>query len=423
MKTDYHSHRRYTILNMISHMGPISRKKLIEFTDYRPASVTELTKELIDEELVIETGSVSGGSGRRRTLLTLNSRKLCAIGVFLSYTHVIYILSQIDGTIVERIDGDVMELKGDILADRVVSRVKGLISGHSDRMIVGIGLADPLYDPARYDMAASLPQVYEHFTDWGHLKLKPRLEEETGLDVMNYSAVYMPAIAEQHFGQAKNKRDFICVELGNGIGSSIISGGKVIMGYQGRAGELGHTTINFGAENRSMCYCGKAGCVEADAAFPYISRNICAALKNGTYSALIDFYDGSRPLTVQDVRKGLDVGDILCEHYVRESARRIGAAIANAVNLLNPEMVVLYGFMTELGDFFIDEIRSILRRNTLVILRDYQVVVSHSMETLMPLGAAAEMFSKYLHTDEFSYIYRLPKESEAEDDDCDDIEE
>lgn len=423
MKTDYHSHRRYIILNMINHMGPISRKKLIEFTDYRPASVTELTKELIDEGLVIETGSVSGGSGRRRTLLTLNIQKLCAIGVFLSYTHVVYILSQLDGTIVERIDGDVMELQGDALADRVVSRVKSLITGHPERTIVGIGLGDPLYDPARYDLAASLPQVYEHFTDWGRLKLKPRLEEATCLPVSNFSAVYLPAVAEQHFGQAKNMQDFICVELGNGIGSSIISGGKVVMGYQGRAGELGHTTINFGAENRSMCYCGKAGCVEADAAFPYISRNICAALKNGTYSVLIDFYDGSRPLTVQDVRRGLDAGDILCEHYVRESARRIGAAVANAVNLLNPEMVVFYGFMTELGDFFIDEIRSILRRNTLVIMRDYQVAVSSQMETLMPLGAAAEMFNEFLHTEDYSNIYRLQKDSEAEDDDSDETED
>ena len=99
------------------------------------------------------------------------------------------------------------------------------------------------------------------------------------------------------------------------------------------------------------------------------------------------------------------------------------AAVANAVNLLNPEMVVFYGFMTELGDFFIDEIKSILRRNTLVIMRDYQVAVSSQMETLMPLGAAAEMFNKFLHTEEYSNIYRLPKESEAEDDDSDETEE
>ena len=73
--------------------------------------------------------------------------------------------------------------------------------------------------------------------------------------------------------------------------------------------------------------------------------------------------------------------------------------------------------------FFIDEIKSILRRNTLVIMRDYQVAVSSQMETLMPLGAAAEMFNKFLHTEEYSNIYRLPKESEAEDDDSDETEE
>ena len=419
----YYSQRRYILLNLISHLGPISRKKLIELTGFRPATVTELVKNLIDEGLVLERGFIAGGPGRRRSLLELNSEKLCAIGVLLSYTRMTCILSQIDGAIVEHIDEEVLDLKEDELAETVISRILAVIRSHPERRIVGIGLADPLYDEAKFGFASSLPQIYDRFVDWGHMELAPRIRSRVDIPVHSFSAQSIAALAEHHYGSARGLRDFICVELSNGIGMSIMSGGSVVAGFQGRAGELGHTTINFGTENRSMCYCGKAGCVEADAAFPYIRKNICEALKNGTYSALLDFYDPSRPLTVADVRRGLDMGDILCEHYVREAARRAGAAIANAVNILNPEMIVLYGTMTGLGDFYIDEIRSICRRNTLVLLRDYQVAVNTSMEDLLPLGAAAEMFNEYLKAEDQGWIYRLPKETETEAETEDEEEE
>ena len=395
------------MLNLINHLGPVSRKKLIELTDSRPASVSELTKELIDEGLVVENGSVSNGPGRKRTLLELNSAKLCAIGVLLSFKKVTYVLAQINGVVIERIDSDITENDGDKLAEIAIARILSLIESHPDKKIVGIGMADPLYDEERFGATASLSRVYDNFIDWGHRELKKRLEEIVDIPVKAFGAGALPALVEQHYGAAKGKRDFICVELSNGLGLSVMANGQVIQGFQGRAGELGHTTINFGLENRAMCYCGKAGCVEADSAFPWIRNSIMAALKNGTYSSLLDFYDMSRPLTVKDIKRGLEEGDILCEHYVRESARRIGAAIANAVNILNPELIVLFGSLTEFGGFFIDEIKSILRRNTLVLLRDYQVTVNKDMESLLPLGAAAEMFSLYLKTDDYNWVYRL----------------
>lgn len=414
MLTDYRLLRRYTILNYLNHFGSLSRKKLIALTDYRPASVTELVKELIEEGLVVESGQLIGGIGRRRTLLSLNNNSICAIGVLLSYYNVTYVLSQMDGTIVEKSEIRVDDPHAPDLAGQVTGEILRLIKNHPEREVVGIGLADPLFDEAHFNFTSSLPQVYEQYVDWARMELPRLLEKSVDVPVRAFSANALPALAEQHFGSAKGKTDVVCIELSNGLGSSVIAGGTLVTGYQGRAGEFGHTTINFGLENRTMCYCGKTGCVEADAAFPYIRNNIRSALKNGTFSALLDFYNPDTALTVRDIRRGLDMGDILCEHYVRESARRIGAAIANIVNVLNPEIIVLFGFMTELGDFFINEIKSILRRNTLVFLRDYQVVVNTEMEEIMPLGAAAEMFSEYLHSDDFSYIYRLPLNEGAE---------
>ena len=80
--------------------------------------------------------------------------------------------------------------------------------------------------------------------------------------------------------------------------------------------------------------------------------------------------------------------------------------IANAVNLLNPELVVLYGFMLDLGDYFLQKLEQSLRENVLSIASDFELRVSASMDALLPLGAVAEVFSQYLHSDDYKWVYR-----------------
>jgi predicted NBD/HSP70 family sugar kinase len=81
--------------------------------------------------------------------------------------------------------------------------------------------------------------------------------------------------------------------------------------------------------------------------------------------------------------------------------------IANAMNLLNPELVVLHGFMLKLGDYFIQHLEQSLRDNVLSIAADFQLRISDTMETLLPLGAVAEIFSAYLHSNDYKWIYQL----------------
>ena len=81
MPHNSHFHRQYLILNIINHLGPISRTELTNLTDYRPATVTDIIKELLDADLIAETGNLSVGHGRNRTLLEMNKTHLCAIGI------------------------------------------------------------------------------------------------------------------------------------------------------------------------------------------------------------------------------------------------------------------------------------------------------------------------------------------------------
>lgn len=398
-----HSFKRLLILNIITHLGPISRTELIDMTDYRPATISDLIKELLDENLISETGFQSVGHGRKRTLLEINKDRLCALGISFSSDSVSYVVSGIGGGILARDRREICpEESRDALIEGVAGDTSALLSRFRDKHIVGIGISEPLFDPTGYRRDSSLFANYAHFNDWIRLCLKPRLEEATGLSVNTYSAVTMPAMAELRFGAGRGVENFICVELSNGIGSSICCNGIPVGGSGGVAGELGHTVVDSAGE---LCYCGKPNCVEATTAFPALAAALRRALDQGVFSCL----DPEAPITAQSVRKALEEGDRLCMHLVRQAAQRLGLAIANAVNLLNPELVILHGFMLELGDWFLQQLEQAIRENTLIITSNFSLRISDKMEELLPLGAVAEIFSGYLRSDDYKWVYQLRK--------------
>lgn len=395
--------KRNLLLNIIAHQGPVSRTDLVEMTDYRPASITDITRELLDEKLIIETDHISDGPGRKRVLLEINKQYICAIGIAITGKSVCYVVSAIDGSVLKQVSHPVPgENDREQLVLQIESQVDVLFKAFSHKKMVGIGISEPLVDPAAYRKDNSLLANYLHFNEWIHSSLKPRLEQRFGVQVGSYSGVTLPAMAEQRYGEAKDAQNFICVELSNGIGSSICCNGQPVAGAIGVAGELGHTVISYGGDSQKLCYCGKPDCVEATTAFPALVSAISQALDSGVFSAL----SKDQPITVQAIRDAVEQGDRMCRHHVKAVAQRIGVVIANAVNLLNPELVVLYGFMLDLGDYFLQKLEQSLRENVVSIASDFQLRTSTAMDSLLPLGAVAEIFSGYLHSDDYKWVYR-----------------
>ena len=405
MANAYSNYKKYLVLNMINRFGPISRTGLIELTDSRPASIGDLTKELIDQKLILETGQLTKGQGRRRLLLDINRSYICAVSIAFASSTVTYVVSQIDGTVLKQetlSSPSVIELE-EHNWKAVLEHTVSLCREFADRFIIGIGICDPPYDPARYKMSGTVLSGYSHFNDWLHEELKPAIEKETGIPVSTFSPVTLPALAEKRFGRAKDSQNFICVELSNGVGSSFCCNGQVVSGADGVAGELGHTVIN--SQDPTICYCGKPGCVEANTAFPALVRQIRKSIDDGVFTSISTYHDLSEPITTADIRRAVEEGDPMCRHFVRTAARDIGLAVANTVTLLNSDLVIIYGFMTDLGDFFLNRLEEAVRENVLVLARNFRIEIAKEHESIYPLGAAAELFSDFLKMDEYSWIY------------------
>lgn len=408
MANNIHTHRKELILNMILQLGPISRTELIALTDYRPASVGAIVGELLEDQLVIETGYHSAGHGRKRAMLEINKAYLCAMGISFIENHVHFTIAQPDGKILHQ---STLELSPDspreAATEQIAHHAENVLNKFSENYVVGIGICNPLHDPHRYQPSTSLSTNYHHFNDWIDLGLKPRLEQLSVPQVKAFSGVTLPVLAEKRFGVAKDVDNFIWVELSNGLGISICCNGIPVAGANGVAGEIGHTVIAYGNDQK-LCYCGKPGCVESIAAYPVLLSDIRSALKNGIFSVLSTFKDDPEQITIQDIAQALNEHDPMCMHYVKQAAKAIGVAIANAVNLLNPECIVLYGFMLNLGSWFLNQLEASIRENVLSVTGSFDIRISNTLESIMPLGAVAELFSDFLNSNNYRWIQHLP---------------
>ena len=400
MEFDYRTHKRNLVLNLIIKHGPVSRTELIEMTDYRPTTIGDITKELLEEGLIIETGKVSAGIGRKRVMLEINREFICAIGVTITPNCVTTVIMQIDGTVRNRWDDIVNMADTHTASEMIVSRILEAVDACRGMLLVGIGIGDPVNDPSYYRVELDQEKNFTHYNADIYSQIRPRLENQTGLMVRNISSVTLPAIVERRFGCAADVSDFLCVLLSNGFGAAICCGGHILSGANGIAGEIGHTVCNVSESAQKLCYCGKKGCVETEAAFSAIVQNIRSAIDQGIYTLL----GKATEINEAAIRQALEKNDPVCCFYVEKAAREIGATIANSVNMFDPELVVLYGSMLKMGPIFRELVEMHIRKNIKMPHRKLRITLSPNLERDLPMGAASEMFNYYFKMEEYAAL-------------------
>jgi glucokinase len=173
------------------------------------------------------------------------------------------------------------------------------------------------------------------------LPLAARLRERTGAEVVVANDASVAALGEQRVGAGRDHRDLVMVTLGTGVGGGVVVAGRLVTGSGGFAGELGHVIV---AEGGRPCPCGNRGCIEA-----YASGSAIGAMAR---DRLVD------PTTVTSLREldqvlGPDVtaaaraGDEVAVEVLTEAGTWLGVALASAVNILDPEAILLGGGAAE----------------------------------------------------------------------------
>ena len=222
--------------------------------------------------------------------------------------------------------------------------------------IIGLGIGAPGPLDTRRGIVHLTPNL-----GWRDLPLRQLVTDALGLPASLDNDANCAVVGEWWVGAAKGSRHAVGITIGTGIGGGIIVDGELLHGASDCAGEIGHTTID--TEGRK-CGCGNYGCLEAYASGPAIARRAVEAVEAGEESRLAEYAGGNlAEVTAQTVYEAAEDGDRVALEVVDDTAHFLGIGIANLINILNPEMVVVCGGVTRAGEkLFIPLRREVARR-------------------------------------------------------------
>lgn len=265
------------------------------------------------------------------------------IGIDLSGRKIHAAVVSNEGRVGERVD---QEIAGDRLVEQVNAVVQELRGGNPGIEAVGIaipGLVNRQTD--RVVASRDLPSLVRD-------DLHAELLKATGLRVELENDANAAAYGEYKVGAGRGSRDIFYITIGEGIGGAIILDGKLWTGISGFAGEVGHITIDTeGIE----CECGNKGCLETVASSPNIVRRANERLyRDGTSS--LSKLAINKDFTAGDVAKEAKNGDDFSLMMIERTGKYIGTGVANVINLLNIEKIVLGGGVMEAGKLILDPI-------------------------------------------------------------------
>jgi N-acetylglucosamine repressor len=174
------------------------------------------------------------------------------------------------------------------------------------------------------------------------------IEERYGLPVFIDNSSRVLALAEQLYGHASNVENFVLIETDDGIGTGIVMNGNIYRGLDDSIGEFGHTTIDW---NGPLCRCGSRGCWEQFVAKRNFLSRVTQLVNQGADSYLRTKLEERQVLTINDIMMGCELNDPLTLKLMEEHGVYLGVGIANLVNMINPEIVLLHGEVAKLEKY------------------------------------------------------------------------
>ena len=219
---------------------------------------------------------------------------------------------------------------------------------------VGVGAPGPLH------RAQGIVRLAPNL-GWVDMPLRDRVAAGSGFPTTLDNDANCATLGEWWLGAAKGARIVVGITIGTGVGGGVVIDGELFHGASDVAGEIGHTSID---STGRRCKCGNYGCLEAYASGPAIVARAIEEVESGEPSTLRDLVKGNlKAITAPLVYQAAHDGDPLARQVVRETARFLGTGIANIVNILNPDVVVVSGGVTLAGDQLFDPIRrEVIRR-------------------------------------------------------------
>jgi len=374
------------ILNLIRREGSLAKVNLVDKTDFSRTKVTTCLNALIEKKYLVEYGDGDYTGGRRSVLFGINGDKGLMFGADVGATSIELIITTFSGEPLARYSEPAQVSDGPYrILDRVIDLFDQLLAENNleNKEIIGMGIGVP--GPVNFKLGTvDSPPIMPGWNNFPIISYLHKRIPEPIIAVDN--DVNIMARGELVHGVGIEIKNLIFVKIGTGIGAGVICGGRVYRGSDGCAGDIGHICAD---KDGPICTCGNTGCLEAIAGGKALADRAIEAVKEGKSDILAKIYQNKdENLSTEDIATAANEGDVFSLELIRDSGRIIGDVLAGLVNFANPEMIVIGGGVSKMGDLLLSSIRqSILKRSLPLATKNLSIVFSSLQEDAGVIGA------------------------------------
>jgi N-acetylglucosamine repressor len=391
---------RKKMLRVIHERGHSSRAELRHLIKQDGKTVTNIAKSLIRDGLLTSSGYSSFTGGRRRELLVLDPEFGYIIGIHLDINFLIGIVTNFQSKVLlrERIPISPAETKANLIS-KIRKTISFLMSKGNipQDKLLGIGFtASGFYDQEMGKWLVSVNNLY-----WKDVPIVSIISQQCQCPIYLEDCSRALALGEKWFGSARNQEDFICFDIGAGIGCAIFQNNRLYKGSSNFAGEIGHTIV---VPEGHLCSCGNHGCLETVASGWALEKQIKSRIAKGERSLVQELCRGDLDsLDADMIFHAAHNGDKLAADLLNVASRYLGIAIANLINLLNPELIVFSGHFSSIEDFSLLSLKENIRRYAMPeSYEKVKLVTSLLGDDAAVLGATTLVLDKIFHIETIS---------------------
>lgn len=346
-------------------------------------TATKLVMELKDDGYLLDYGKIETAGGRRPNIFGLAADMFYFLGVDVRRRRIEFALIDFRGNIVEKRTNIpfVLENTPESLEEicRMVEQFIADVPDVADEKIVGIGVSLT----GRVDSNKGYSYTYFNFSE---IPLADLLEERLKHRVYVENDSRAMVYAERNFGVVKDERNVLFLNLGRGVGVGMMLDDKLYYGKTGFAGEFGHIPL---FDNEILCHCGKKGCLETEASGIALEKMFVRCLQDGETSSLSDEYKAGKDILLYDIIDAANNDDVLSISLISDIAEKLGRGVGVLINLFNPELVVVGGSLSMVGDYLMLPLKTAINKYSLsLVSKDTKFKLSKLGDNASVIGMA-----------------------------------
>jgi glucokinase len=279
------------------------------------------------------------------------------------------------------------------VVDRIVQMVEDSIAatlsrhGGTRESVLGVGIGSPGPLDRATGTVINTPNL-----GWRNFPLRDLIANAVSLPATLDNDANCATYGEWWMGAGRDVDTLVGLTLGTGIGGGIVLNGEIYHGVSDVAGEIGHMTID---STGRRCNCGNYGCLEAYASGPAIALRAIEGLEAGVDSILGEMVAGRlEEITAATVYAAAVEGDVFANEVIKDTAKFLGAGVANIINVLNPAMVVIAGGVTRAGEHLFAPLRAEVRRRAFRSAEERCRIVPAELNGIAGLVGAVAVFKR-----------------------------